>query len=64
MTVVDALNVEHHLDKKVEDGATNESVQQIAFANKLLLNKIDLVKPEDLDRVENRIKAINNMCPI
>lgn len=63
--MVDAVNVEYHLDKKMEDeGAVNESIQQIAFANKLLLNKIDLVKEEDITRVEKRIRDINKLCPI
>jgi len=39
-------------------------VEQLAFADKILLNKTDLVTPEELDRVEARIKTINAFAPI
>lgn len=32
---------------------------QVAFADRLLLNKTDLVSPEDLERVEKRLREIN-----
>lgn len=31
-----------HLDEEKEDGAVNESIEQVAFADRILLNKIDL----------------------
>merc|ERR1712063_185313 len=34
---------ERHLDKEVAEGAENETVEQLAFADKVLLNKCDLV---------------------
>merc|ERR1712137_689786 len=43
ITVCDALHLERHLDKEVAEGAENESVEQLAFADKVLLNKCDLV---------------------
>lgn len=43
VTVCDALHLERHLDKEVAEGAENESVEQLAFADKVLLNKCDLV---------------------
>ncbi len=36
-----------HLDEQRPDGVVNEAVQQVAFADKILLNKIDLVSPEE-----------------
>lgn len=43
LTVVDAAHVEQHLDEEKPEGAENESVEQIAFADLIILNKCDLV---------------------
>lgn len=53
VTVVDAKHVGQHLD----DG--REVREQIAFADVILLNKTDLVSPEDVDRLEARVKQLN-----
>ncbi len=60
ITVVDAKHIIQHLDEEKPEGVENESVEQIAFADRILLNKIDLATEEDLARVEGRIKAINS----
>eukprot|EP00752_Nemacystus_decipiens_P007944 g7097.t1 len=54
VTVVDAAHVEQHLDEKKPEGACNESLEQMAFADRIILNKVDLVgkkneKPADAD---------------
>jgi len=64
VTLVDAKHVEQHLDEKKPEGAENESIEQLAFADRVLLNKIDLVSEDDLTRVEKRIKGINSFAPI
>src|SRR5215217_8195441 len=42
-----------------KDKAATEAKNQIAFADVIILNKIDLVTKEELDAVEERIRAIN-----
>jgi G3E family GTPase len=64
VTVVDALHILQHLDEDKPEGIENESVEQIAFADRVLLNKIDLVTPDALLQVERRIRAINAGVPI
>jgi len=64
VTLVDAKHIEQHLDEEKPEGAENESVEQVAFADKILLNKTDLVTDDDLKRVEGRLKSINSMAPI
>ena len=64
VTMVDAKHVERHLDAVKPEGVVNEAVAQAAFADRLLLNKIDLVTEEDLDRIEARLKSINAFAPI
>src|SRR5262249_11039181 len=53
VTVVDAK----HLAERLKDAPEAEG--QIAFADVILVNKIDLVSPEELQSVEAKIKAIN-----
>ena len=53
VTLVDAKHVLQHLDD------TPEVVEQIAFADVILLNKVDLVEPAALDELESRIHAMN-----
>ena len=64
ITLVDAKHIEQHLDESKPEGAENEAVEQIAFADRILLNKVDLVLEADLDRVENRLRGINQFAPI
>jgi G3E family GTPase len=51
-----------HLRKHLEDaggGDVNEAVNQIAFADIILLNKIDLVTPEELQAARDLVRSIN-----
>ena len=59
VTLVDAKHIEQHLDEEKPEGAENEAVEQVAFADRLLLNKTDLVTEEDLLRIEARLKSMN-----
>ena len=43
VTLIDAKHIEQHLDEEKPEGAENESVEQVAFADRMLLNKTDLV---------------------
>ena len=58
VTLVDAKHVSLHFD----DG--NEIREQIAFADAILLNKIDLVSTDELDQLEERIHAMNSNAAI
>ena len=64
ITVVDAKHIEQHLDDEKPEDVENESVEQLAFADRIMLNKIDLVNDQELANVEARIKAINGFAPI
>jgi len=58
VTVVDAK----HLFARLED--SKEAQEQIAFADIIVLNKIDLVTAEEADAVERRIRGINPYAEI
>jgi len=64
LTLVDAKHIEQHLDEEKPEGAENEAVEQVAFADRILLNKTDLVTEEDLVRIEARLKTMNSHAPI
>ena len=56
ITVVDANNILERLREKKPEGVENESVEQVVFADKILLNKTDLVKAEQLVEIKREIK--------
>ena len=64
ITVVDAKHIIQHLDDEKPEDIENESVEQLAFADRVLLNKIDLVTEDEITEVESRIKGINGFAPI
>merc|ERR1719375_2876517 len=64
VTLIDAKHIEQHLDEEKPEGAENEAVEQVAFADRMLLNKTDLVEEADLVRIEKRLKSINTNAPI
>jgi G3E family GTPase len=57
VTVVDAKHISQHWD-------ADEAVEQIAFADIVLLNKTDLVTPTELEELEKRIRGMNVMAKI
>jgi len=65
ITLVDAKHIIQHLEDEKPEGVENEAVEQIAFADRILLNKCDLVDSEDeLGEIEKRIRAINEKVAI
>jgi G3E family GTPase len=59
VTVVDAKHLIQHLDDEKEEGVENEAIEQLAFADRVLLNKVDLVTDEERKEVIRRIRLIN-----
>jgi G3E family GTPase len=64
VTLVDALHVQPHLDDEALAEYDNQAVTQIVVADRILLNKSDLVPPAQLVEVEGRIRALNSSAPI
>jgi len=58
VTLVDAAHVELHLDE------SPECRHQIAFADRIVLNKLDLVSKADAARVEARIRRMNGLAEL
>lgn len=64
VTLVDAKHVCGHLDEVQHDGIGDHVVDQIAFADRIVLNKIDLVTDDELRAVEQRLRGINATAEI
>merc|ERR1719476_49074 len=64
VTVADAKHIVARLDDQVEEGKVNEAYQQVAFADKIILNKLDLVTPDQAIVVKDRIRAINKYAKV
>merc|ERR1719223_673655 len=64
LTLVDAKHIIQHLNEVKPEGVENEAVEQIAFADRILLNKCDLADEAQLGEVERRIRMINETVPI
>lgn len=76
VTLVDAANIEKSLDDRTptgdpdpeakarpEEGMTTAHLQ-ISHADVVVVNKKDLVSPEELEKVKDRIKGINGVARI
>eukprot|EP00933_Yihiella_yeosuensis_P060442 TRINITY_DN63204_c0_g1_i1.p1 TRINITY_DN63204_c0_g1~~TRINITY_DN63204_c0_g1_i1.p1 ORF type:complete len:484 (+),score=109.64 TRINITY_DN63204_c0_g1_i1:2-1453(+) len=64
ITLIDAKHALQHLREEKPEGVENEAVEQVAFADRILLNKTDLVDDKELAEVEAEIRKINSMVPI
>jgi G3E family GTPase len=58
VTVVDSKHIAQQIDH------STEAREQIAFADLILLNKLDLISPEDLQELEYKIKNLNRAARI
>lgn len=58
VTVVDARHADQHLDEG------HEAQEQVAFADVMLLNKVDLVSEVELKQLESRLRAMNPTAKI
>jgi len=65
ITVVDACHIMGQLERERSEGAENEAEEQIAFADRVLLNKVDLVNDDSaLLDIEGKIRSINSSCRV
>merc|ERR1719266_1452321 len=64
ITVVDAKVILDRLAEEKPEGVENESVEQVCFADKVLLNKTDLADEAKLKKIEGEIRKLNPTAPI
>ncbi|KAG4984715.1 hypothetical protein JHK87_029464 [Glycine soja] len=62
VTLVDAKHAGFHLDEVKPKGVVNEAVEQIAYADRIIVNKTDLVGESDIASLVQRIRKINSLA--
>ena len=62
--LADAKHLPQHLDEVKPEGAVNEALQQVAFSDKILLNKVDLVTKEEKEKLKVRLASINKFATV
>jgi len=64
VTLVDAKHIGGHLDDPALQGHDNQAVDQIVIADRIILNKIDLVSESEIGPLEQRVRKLNATAPI
>ncbi|KAJ2403198.1 hypothetical protein GGI23_000127 [Coemansia sp. RSA 2559] len=65
VTMVDAKNISRQLNEAVPKGETmNEAQKQVAFADRIIVNKTDLATESELDALEDTLLFINGSARI
>ncbi|KAK7250587.1 hypothetical protein RIF29_33112 [Crotalaria pallida] len=64
VTLVDCKHAMQHLNEVKPRFVVNEAVEQVAYADRIILNKIDLVTESELEILAKKIKHINGMAQI
>ena len=64
VTLIDSRHIEQHLDDVRYDGINSQAVDQIVSADRIIVNKVDLVDEETVGRIERRIRKFNQRSEI
>jgi len=62
--LADCKHITQHLDEVKPEGAVNEALQQVAFADMILLNKVDLVTDQEKQKLKDRLATINKFATV
>lgn len=64
VTLVDAKHIGQHVDDPVLDGRDNQAVDQIVAADRIVINKIDLVAENEIEPLEHNMRKLNQTAEI
>ncbi len=59
VTMVDAKHIAQHLEDLQLDGVDNQAVDQIVCADRIVINKVDLVSAADVASLSDKIRGLN-----
>ena len=60
VTVVDAKHIHQHLDEVQQPFSVLQSLEQLAFADVVVVNKTDLVTASEKTELEQRVKVLDS----
>ncbi|ORZ03115.1 CobW/HypB/UreG, nucleotide-binding domain-domain-containing protein [Syncephalastrum racemosum] len=64
VTLVDAKHIREYMGEKKQDTLINEALKQIAIADRIVINKKDLLNEAELDTLEKDIVSVNSVADI
>ncbi|XP_047341356.1 P-loop guanosine triphosphatase YjiA-like [Impatiens glandulifera] len=64
VTLVDSKHAMQRLNEVKPRFVVNEAVEQVAYADRIILNKTDLVTESEIEKLTKQIKHINSMAQI
>ncbi|KAL1931342.1 hypothetical protein VTP01DRAFT_9484 [Rhizomucor pusillus] len=64
ITLVDAKHIREYMGEKKEDTMINEALKQIAIADRIVINKKDLLKEDELKDLQEDIESVNSVADI
>ncbi|MCY3617262.1 MAG: GTP-binding protein [Acidimicrobiaceae bacterium] len=64
VTLIDSKHIEQHLDDVRYDGINSQAVDQIISADRIIVNKVDLVDEATVERIEHRVRKLNQRSEI
>ena len=64
VTLIDSKHIEQHLDDIRYDGINSQAVDQIISADRIIVNKVDLVDEGTVERIEHRVRKLNQRSEI
>ena len=64
VTMVDAKHIGQHIDDPVLDGRDNQAVDQIVAADRIIINKVDLVDDAEVPPLEANMRRLNQTAEI
>ena len=62
LTLVDAKHIGQHLDERKPEGVVNEALSQVAYADRIILNKTDLVRCPDASTLTRWLQCQLFIC--
>ncbi|KAI9269331.1 COBW domain-containing protein 2-like protein [Phascolomyces articulosus] len=64
VTLVDAKHIREYMGEKKEETLINEALKQIAIADRIVINKKDLLSDTELQQLQEDIRDVNTLADI